>query len=102
MRICALGDADTVLGFRMAGIEGHIADDPETAEKALRRVEKEKEVILIVPERVADWVRDDIDRIRYNEELPLIVEIPGPEGPSEEGPSLFRLIREAVGISFGD
>ena len=47
---------------------------------------------------VADGIRDRINAIRFGEALPLIVEIPGPEGPSAEGPSLLKLIREAVGI----
>jgi len=95
-----IGDEDTVLGFRFAGIAGVTVEDADTARAALGRAEAERDLVLIIPEKVAGWLREDIDRIRYGAELPLIVEVPDREGPAETGPSLFRLVREAVGIRF--
>lgn len=101
MRIFVIGDEDTVVGFGMAGVEGMVVDDPPAAREALQQSEKEGEdAVVIIPDRIAQWVREDIDRIRYGTELPLIVEVPDISGAEEATPSLFRLVKEAVGVQF--
>ena len=100
MRLYVIGDEDTVVGFQMAGVQGTVVESEKEAAEALEDAEERKDAVLIIADQVAEWLREDIDRIRYGAERPLIVEVPGPEGPSEETPSLFRLIREAVGIKF--
>jgi V/A-type H+-transporting ATPase subunit F len=99
MEFHVVADEDTVTGFRFAGIRGTVVADAEEAAAELDRLAREQaEQVVIVTERIADSVRDRINAIRFGETLPLIVEIPGPEGPRAEGPSLLKLIREAVGI----
>lgn len=100
MRVCVIGDEDAVVGFRFAGVEGTTVRNAEEAGRALARCVERGDAVLIIPEHVAEWIRADIDRIRFGAALPLIVEVPGREGPIAEGPSLFRLIRETVGIRF--
>jgi V/A-type H+-transporting ATPase subunit F len=100
MRLYVIGDEDTVVGFQMAGVQGTAVENRDQAAAALREAEEREDALLIIADQVAEWLREDIDRIRYGAERPLIVEVPGPRGPSEEIPSLFRLIREAVGIKF--
>jgi V/A-type H+-transporting ATPase subunit F len=100
MRLYVIGDEDTVVGFKMAGVQGTVVETEREAAEALEDAEERQDALLIISEQAAEWVREDIDRIRYGAERPLIVEVPGPDGPSEEIPSLFRLIREAVGIKF--
>jgi V/A-type H+-transporting ATPase subunit F len=102
MDLFVIGDEDTVLGFHMAGVDGEVVENEEEAAEALESAQQRGDDILILPERVAGWLQDRIDEIRYGAERPLVVEVPGIEGPSEEMPSLFRLIREAVGIKFGE
>ena len=53
-------------------------------------------------ERLAESVREKVNQIRFQEALPLIVEVPGPEGPGEEGPSLLKMIRDAVACHFDE
>jgi len=99
MRYHVIGDEDTVLGFRYAGVPGDIAPDAASAREALERVARERDVaVLIMTESVADLIRDEVNRVRFNFELPLVVEVPGPGGPSPERKDLLALIREAVGI----
>ena len=100
MRFSVIGDEDTVVGFRFAGVAGATVGTREEAGRARAAAVERGDTVLIIPERVADWVREDIDRIRFGTAFPLIVEVPGREGPISESPSLFRLIREAVGIKF--
>ncbi|KPK60280.1 MAG: hypothetical protein AMK73_08235 [Planctomycetes bacterium SM23_32] len=101
MDFYVLADQDTVQGFRYAGIRGMAVSSPEQAAAELDRLGREQaEVIVITTEQTADTVREKVSAIRFGEALPLIVEIPGPEGASETAPSLLGMIREAVGIQF--
>ena len=99
MEFHVVADEDTVTGFRFAGVSGTVvADADEAAAELPRLADEHAEQVVIVTEQIADGIREQINAIRFGEALPLIVEIPGPEGPSEEGPSLLKLIRDAVGI----
>ncbi|MFW6189319.1 MAG: V-type ATP synthase subunit F [Planctomycetota bacterium] len=99
MNFYVIGDEDTVVGFRYAGVQGTVARDSDQAARELDRlVEEGEKMIVIITERTAGKIREKVDRVRFEETYPLVVEIPGPEGPSEEAPSLLSLIREAVGI----
>jgi V/A-type H+-transporting ATPase subunit F len=99
MDFYVVADEDTVVGFRYAGVDGVIVDEPEDAARELDRLAAENaELIVIITERLANQVRERVNDIRYEGELPLVVEIPGPEGPDPDAPSLQKMIREAVGI----
>ncbi|NLW50663.1 MAG: Vacuolar H+transporting two-sector ATPase F subunit [Candidatus Brocadiaceae bacterium] len=99
MEFHVIADEETVTGFRFAGVRGTVVSDAREAAAELDRLARAKaDEVVIVTERVADGVRRQINAIRFGDTLPLIVEIPGPEGPAAEGPSLLKLIREAVGI----
>ena len=98
MRYYVIGDSDTVLGFAYAGVKGEVAPDAAAARSALLRVvNEEPETILIITDAIAESIRDDVNQIRFDLTLPLVVEIPGPDGPIEK-PNLLKLIQEAVGI----
>jgi len=63
----------------------------------LRIANEEPETIIIITDALAESIREEVNRIRFDLALPLVVEIPGPEGPIEK-PNLLKLIQEAVGI----
>ncbi len=99
MRYYVVGDEDTVLGFRYAGVAGEVARDAAEARAALERLKRPGDVtILIVTDTIADMVREEVNALRFDFELPLVVEVPGPRGPSPMRKDLLALIREAVGI----
>lgn len=99
MDFYVVADEDTVVGFRYAGVPGVIVRTAGQAGAELDRLAAEqKKIIIVTTEQIANTVRDKITRIRSGEAFPLIVEIPGPQGPSEESPSLLKMIREAIGI----
>ena len=57
--------------------------------------------ILILTDAVAADVRELVDDVRMNRDRPLIVEVPGPEGPMPGRKTLRQLVQEAVGIRLG-
>ncbi|MFH0964155.1 MAG: V-type ATP synthase subunit F [Planctomycetota bacterium] len=100
MRIVVIADEDTALGFRFAGAEGRVVESPSEALAALKEVSRLPDVgIVVLTERIARELRSEIDRVRYEARVPLVLEIPGPEGPLPDRRTMLDLIREAVGVS---
>jgi len=99
MRYFVIGDDDTVLGFRYAGVPGWAVASPAEAREALRRAAEDRELgIVIVQEDIADSIRAEVDRVRFGGRLPLVVEAPGRPGPSPKRRELMDVIQEAVGF----
>ncbi|MCX8111290.1 MAG: V-type ATP synthase subunit F [Syntrophorhabdaceae bacterium] len=100
MKFFCVADEDTVRGFRLAGVDAKVVKTPDEAQKAIDKAVSEPDCgIIIINERIASWIRPQIDKIRMEMNRPLIVEIPGPEGPQEARKSMREFVQEAVGIS---
>ena len=100
MRIFVIGNQDAVLGFALTGIRGQIATTGEDLMTTLDAVVQNEDVgIILITEDVADMARDYVNHLimRY-QTLPLIVEIPGPDGPSPSRPPLNTLIQQTIGV----
>lgn len=93
-----IGDEDTVLGFRCAGVPGVVATTAEQVQAALKQAREGKTGVVLITETCADLARKEVDDIRFNVELPMIVQIPGPQGPIPGRRDLTAIIREAIGI----
>ena len=99
MKFFVIGDADTVLGFRYAGVPGVVAESPEEVSRALDRAVGDAQVgAIIITERAAAMARAEVDELRINRVTPVVVEAPDQHGPMEGRKTLADLIREAVGI----
>jgi V/A-type H+/Na+-transporting ATPase subunit F len=97
-----IGDEDTVRGFRLAGVNGDVVGSPREAAEALDGAVSDTEIgVLIVTDVVAEGIRDRIEELRLAATRPLVVEIPGPEGPLPGRKTLRRFVQEAVGIRVG-
>jgi V/A-type H+-transporting ATPase subunit F len=93
-----IADEDTVQGFRSVGIPGEAAASADDVLRMVAKARASNVGIIIMTEEVADMARREIDELRFTEELPMLVEVPGPEGPMEGRRSLTDIIREAIGI----
>ncbi len=99
MKFYCIADEDTVRGFRLAGVAGQaVASAPEAAAAVGTAVAQRDCAVIILTETVADSIRPQVERIRFESQQPLIVEIPGPAGPLANRKSLRQLAQEAVGI----
>ena len=102
MKFYCIADEDTVRGFRLAGIEGHAVASPAEAAEAVRAAARRTEIgVLILTDAVAAGIRRQVDAIRMEEARPLVVEIPGPQGPMPGHKTLRQFVQEAVGIRVG-
>jgi len=99
VKFFVIGDEDTVLGFSLAGADGIVVHDATSARRALdETMEREEIGIIIITERVATMIRDEVNAYFYQRAYPLIVEIPDRLGPLEERVSVRDVIQTAVGI----
>ena len=102
MKFYCIADEDTVRGFRLAGINARVVVTAEEARSAIDETTERPDCgVIIITEKVAAWIRPQVEMIRLERERPLIVEIPGPEGPLPGRKSLREFVEEAVGVSVG-
>ena len=100
MKFFCIADGDTVRGFRLAGVEGRIVTSAAEAIEALRTAAARTEHgIVILTQPVAAWMREQVDAFRLDRDRPLLVEIPGPDGPLAGRKTLRQLVHSAVGVS---
>ena len=96
-KIAALGDRDSVLGFRALGLDVFPAEDVEEAKLTLRRLAKENYAIIYLTEGYAKDMGPEI--ARYKDALtPAVILIPGREGSLGIGMDAVKTaVERAVG-----
>ena len=97
-RYFVIADEDTLLGFRCAGLSGRAVSTSQEAVETLRAAREQNVGIVIVTEEIAAMMQKEIDALRFSGELPMVVEIPGAQGPMPGRRSLSEVIREAIGV----
>jgi V/A-type H+-transporting ATPase subunit F len=99
MKVLVIGHEEAVLGFSLAGVHGRVAGSAEEANRALDEAMSTPDVgIILVTSDVADQIEGRMDELKRRSTVPLVVEIPGPEGMGADRPSLSQVIRRAIGV----
>src|SRR4030042_6670959 len=98
MTFFCIADRESSPGFRLAGIETREVSTKPEALEALRvaRLTKDAGIILIT-EKAASFVREEIGEQISEESIPLILEVPS-RGETPKRKSAGELLRELVGI----
>ncbi len=99
-QIVVIGDSALRTGFSLAGLTHlHPAATPAEGEALLQKFMADPAVgIIIVDERLleaADW------RLRRKIEMaakPVVVAVPGRDGPAEQSESISKLVKRALGF----
>ena len=99
MQFYVIADENTVTGFRLVGIEGEAVETPEEAREALTKVFSSDDIgIVIITERVASQIREEMEEFIFGHSFPLIIEIPDRKGPLEDRISIREMVHSAVGV----
>lgn len=99
MRVLVVGSAPAVWGFALTGVQGEVVETAEALNTALDRALAAPDVgIVLVTQDVASLARERVDALTVRSEIPLIVEIPGPEGPLPGRPSITEALRRSIGV----
>ena len=101
MRFFLISDnVDTEVGMRMAGIEGVVVHGREETLSALDRALCDTRIgILLLTEPLAELCREEVQQIKRDRTVPLIVEIPDRHGSGHAADTISRYVQEAVGIN---
>ena len=101
MKLVCVADEHTVRGFRLAGIEGHAVRTPQHAREVLIEVAQSPSIALIVlTDQLAASIPDLVARLADRDQ-PVIVVIPGPQGPAPGSRGVRELVQRAVGTTAG-
>jgi V/A-type H+-transporting ATPase subunit F len=99
MKVLVIGHPEAVLGFSLVGVHGQIAATAQEADQALDEALSASDVgIILVTEDIADLIEARMDELKRRSTVPLVVEIPEPEGIRADRPSLSEVIRRAIGV----
>jgi vacuolar-type H+-ATPase subunit F/Vma7 len=99
MKLLIIGNQDAVWGFGLAGVRGQIVKTEKDLHRVLDAAIADEELgIVLVTEDAADLARQRMDTLKTHSTVPLVVEIPGPEGPSPDQPPLSEVIRRTIGV----
>lgn len=100
MRFYVIGDRETVLGFRMTGVDGTIASDRESAMAALHAASADRQTgVILITGTLAALMREEMNTRMYKAGWPLILEIPDASGPSPDRPDVADIVRRAIGVN---
>jgi len=101
-KVGVLGDKESVLGFKVLGIETFIVDDANLARPVLRRIAREGYAVIYVTEHIARGIEEEIES--YKDSItPAIIIIPGKGGPMGLGMmNLKHAVERAVGANILD
>jgi V/A-type H+-transporting ATPase subunit F len=101
MKVLVIGHPEAVQGFALVGVHGRVATTAEEASRALDDALSASDVgIVLVTDDVAMLVEARMDQLKLRSTVPLVVEIPGPQGVRPDLPSLGEVIRRAIGVKF--
>lgn len=111
-----IGDAELLTAFRFVGIDGVAVSGPSESAAAFARITTggrdiagtlipdsefagaEQVKVLILTEEVADSLGPELADWQLSGRFPLVVEVPGLQGPLEGRKTLVDAIRQAIGV----
>jgi|SRR5687767_10149898 V/A-type H+-transporting ATPase subunit F len=99
MKVLVIGHPEAVLGFSLAGVSGRAVTTAAEINQALDEVQAAKDIgIVLVTQDVAELIPARMEHLKLRSTIPLVVEIPSPQGVPEGQESLGEIVLRAIGI----
>lgn len=99
MKVLVIGHPEAVLGFSLVGVQGQAAATAEEVNQALDVALASHDIgIVLVTMDVSQLIEARMDDLKLHSTVPLVVEIPGPEGVGPNQPSLSDVVLRAIGV----
>ncbi|MFA6281489.1 MAG: V-type ATP synthase subunit F [Candidatus Omnitrophota bacterium] len=97
MRFFCISDKESSLGFKFSGMETHeVVTKPEAHEALRAALTAEGVGIIVITEKAASLIREEVDSITFSQDLPLIVEIPSRDS-KKSTKSVTESLRRVIG-----
>lgn len=100
MEIAVVGDKDTIMGLKLAGVTKIFeTNNKDEAQQKIRELFQKPEVgLIITTEILADQIRPYLNKLTEASPIPIIIEIPSRLGERKGEDPILTLIKRAVGI----
>lgn len=100
MRCYLISDnVDTLMGMRLAGMEGEIVHTAKEVTTALHNACNCKDIaVIFITEKLSLLCETTVRRYKETISMPLLVTIPDRHGSTDVTDSLSRYLRETIGI----
>lgn len=92
-------NVDTEVGMRLAGVKGVVVHSREEVLKELGDISGDADIgIILITEKLASLVREEVDSMKLRISVPLIVEIPDRHGTKRGKDSITKYVKESIGL----
>ena len=99
MKLAALCDRDTAVGFRISGIKDTFIPEGNALQLFNQITERDDIGILFITEKIVEELDKHLKEFRIRNNIPIIVEIPDKKGRIKDHVDFVsHLIKKAVGI----
>jgi len=99
MAFFCIADKESSLGFRLAGVDTREVSSRSDALEALKvALATEEAGILLVTEKAATFLRQELDSLMYKNQKPLILELPS-RGEVTKRKSVGDYLKDIIGVS---
>lgn len=90
----------TLVGMQLSGVEGQLIRSSDSFDTVFEQVLKNDEIgILMIAPKLIKANQKKVDEVRFNQAVPLIVEIPGADEYKENRNKITETIQQAINIS---
>lgn len=100
MKLYLISDnIDTLVGMRLAGIEGCVVHEQAELKEALSKAVNDKEIgVLLLTEKFGRDFPELINKVRLKTKQPLIIEVPDRHGTGRKPDFITAYVNEAIGL----
>ena len=99
MTFFCIADKESSLGFRLAGVATREVASRSNALEALKvALATEEAGVILVTEKAALFLREELDNLMYKNQRPLILELPS-RGGSAKRRSVGDYLKDIIGVS---
>lgn len=92
-------NVDTQVGMRLAGITGVVIHDKEEVLEEIDNIKRNKDIgIILITEKLANLIEEEVEKLKLSMSLPLIVVIPDRHGTNRSRDSITKYVKESIGL----
>lgn len=92
-------NVDTLMGMRLAGIEGVVVHkDEEVRDELQKAIDMPNVAVILMTETLVSLCPELIYDLKLNRKQPLIVEIPDRHGNGRTKDSITKYVQDAIGV----
>lgn len=100
MKLFLISDnIDTLVGMRLAGIEGCVVHEQAELKDALTKAVNDRDIgILLLTEKFGRDFPELVNKFKLETKLPLIIEVPDRHGTGRKPDFITAYVNEAIGL----